>query len=96
FLWKNLRGAYKISQFWTWITNFEQQANCALCGNPESMEHILLDCNKSQPIKIIWNLAHKLWLKRETSWSNLHYRTILGCNLTNFQSPKGKRLSGEN
>ncbi|KAG1734359.1 hypothetical protein EDD22DRAFT_982468 [Suillus occidentalis] len=41
----NLHGAYKIGDFWDKISNYEQRGQCGLCRLPESMEHILINCN---------------------------------------------------
>ena len=52
FLWKSIHNAYKIGNFWTKIPEYEHRANCCLCGEVENMDHILVECQKSHPIKI--------------------------------------------
>jgi ribonuclease HI len=95
FLWKNLHGAYRLGEFWQNIPNFEQRGTCNLCGEVESMEHILIECENSPARKTIWKLAEELWKKREKDWPDVRYGTILGSNLAHFTDSKGKRLEGK-
>ncbi|KAG1745582.1 hypothetical protein EDD22DRAFT_786041 [Suillus occidentalis] len=94
FLWKCLHGTYKISEFWEKIPQFEQRGKCNICGVPETMEHILLECDAT-PQGTIWKAAQELWCKRETSWPSIRFGTILGCNLAAFRNDNGKRLIGK-
>ncbi|KAG1872258.1 hypothetical protein F4604DRAFT_1768278 [Suillus subluteus] len=59
------------------------------------MEHILLECDKSNASKIIWDATQDLWLKRETSWSDIKFGIILGCNLAIFRDNKGRKKEGK-
>ncbi|KAG2088266.1 uncharacterized protein F5147DRAFT_748446 [Suillus discolor] len=90
FLWKSLHGAYKIGEFWDKIPNCEMRGRCGLCDLPESMEHILLDCDKSTASKTIWKAAKELWQKHESNWPGVCFGTILGCNLITFRDPQKK------
>lgn len=94
FLWKSIHGAYKIGEFWDKIPNYEQRGQCSLCRSPESMEHILLDCN-SLASRTIWKAAKDLWCKREVSWPNIRFGTILGCSLITFNNENGKKITGK-
>ncbi|KAF8236317.1 hypothetical protein L208DRAFT_1530539 [Tricholoma matsutake] len=96
YLWKSLHNAYKIGSFWSRIPNMEPCDRCILCGESESMEHITIECPNSNAISIIWNLAKHLWLRREESWPEIQFGTILGCILADFKSEKGKKLHGKN
>lgn len=95
-LWKNMHGAYKIGEHWTSIPNYEHRANCGICGDTETMEHIHLRCDRSQAIKTIWKLTRKTWLKREENWPGINYGTILGCNLVHFKAQNGEPQHGKN
>ncbi|KAG1839789.1 ribonuclease H-like protein, partial [Suillus subluteus] len=95
FLWKCLHNAYKIGDHWSKIPNFENRSKCALCGEEETMEHIIIKCNNSQARKVIWSLAEELWRKRETTWPNISLGTILGCGIINFKNDKGKSIDGK-
>ncbi|KAG1773495.1 ribonuclease H-like protein [Suillus occidentalis] len=94
FLWKCLHGAYKIGEFWDKIPNCENRGKCSLCDLPESMEHILLDCNQSSASRVIWEAAADLWKKREANWPQIRFGTILGCNLAVLKDIKGKKKLG--
>ncbi|KAG1862607.1 hypothetical protein F4604DRAFT_1683755 [Suillus subluteus] len=95
FLWKNLRGVYCLGDFWLNILNFEKRGTCKLCGGIESMEHILIECQDSLVRQTVWNLAEKLWCRRENDWPVIRYGTILRCNLAHFTDSKKKRLEGK-
>lgn len=95
FLWKCMHNAYKIGEYWSRIPNYDQRSKCALCGEEETMEHILVDCDASQASKIIWNLARQLWLKREKKWPKITIGTILGANLVKFVNKSGKTTEGK-
>jgi hypothetical protein len=45
FLWKSIHGAYKIGEFWDKIPNYEGRGECGICRVPETMEHILTECD---------------------------------------------------
>jgi exonuclease III/ribonuclease HI len=96
FLWKNLHNAYKIGSFWERIPNMETRGRCSLCNESESMEHIIVECPNSQAIRIVWNLAKSLWLKKENFWPDIRYGTILGCALAAFKLRSGKIAPGKN
>src|ERR1700759_5396400 len=53
FLWKAIHGAHRCRDFWSHIPNYEQRALCPLCGEIESMDHILTEC-QNPGIKTIW------------------------------------------
>jgi ribonuclease HI len=94
FLWKCLHGTYKIGEFWEKIPQFEQRGTCNICGTPETMEYILLECNVT-PQETVWKAAQELWCKREASWPRIRFGTILGCNLAMFRDDNGKKLIGK-
>ncbi|KAI5986632.1 hypothetical protein EDD15DRAFT_2389828 [Pisolithus albus] len=87
FLWKCLHGCYKIGDFW--------MRTCPLCGETETMQHILLDCPNSIILDTVWPLVRQLWSKRETSCPLISFGSILGAGLADFRH-KGKRLLGKN
>ncbi|KAG1861731.1 hypothetical protein DFJ58DRAFT_657208, partial [Suillus subalutaceus] len=94
FLWKCLHGAYKIGEFWDKIPHCEIRGRCCLCNSPETMEHILLDCDKSSAQRVIWKAAKDLWCKCESSWLEICFSTILGCYLLIFHNAEGKEKLG--
>ncbi|KAG1777131.1 hypothetical protein EV702DRAFT_1179550 [Suillus placidus] len=96
FLWKMLHSAYKIGEYWEKIPNFEQRGKCGLCGDTETMEHILLECTKSTAKEMVWAAAKTLWLKREKSWLEIMVGSIMGCNLAKFKDERNKTMTGKN
>ncbi|KAG1807200.1 hypothetical protein EV424DRAFT_1474235 [Suillus variegatus] len=94
FLWKFLHGAYKIGEFWDKIPHLEQRGICDICSSPERMEHILLK-RKLIPLRMIWKAAQDLWCKRKATWPEIHFSTILGCNLATFYNNNGKKMVGK-
>ena len=74
----------------------EHRDRCILCGESESMEHIVIECPNSNAISIIWNLAKNLWLRCEEFWPEIRFGTVLGCTLADFKNENGKKLHGKN
>ena len=95
FLWKCLHNTYKVGSYWDNIPSFETRADCPICGIPESMEHILTECD-SPAQNLIWNLAKALWLKWHPVFPEIKFGTILGCSLAEFKDSKGKISRGDN
>ncbi|KAG1771544.1 ribonuclease H-like protein [Suillus occidentalis] len=94
FLWKSLHSAYKIGEFWDKIPHYENRGKCGLCSLPESMDHILLECDESPASRVIWKAAKDLWLKRENNWPDICFGSILGCNLITVRDSDGKEKVG--
>ncbi|KAJ3820892.1 hypothetical protein F5878DRAFT_650629 [Lentinula raphanica] len=94
FIWMTAHNGYKTGDYWTNITNFEHRANCVFCGETESMEHILTECEKSNH-KLIWSLTEALWQGKTMEWINPCFGTILGCGLIKMINDEGKHLAGD-
>jgi len=94
FLWKLLNGVHKCGEYWLNIPGFEQRSKCQTCGVPESMEHILTDCDVPGQ-EIIWSLAKNLWLKKHKHWPNVtNIGNITGCSLIEVRNQHGQRRNG--
>ncbi|KAJ6554399.1 hypothetical protein B0H19DRAFT_857027, partial [Mycena capillaripes] len=63
FLWRSMHGAHRLGKYWTHIPECEERANCTHCGELESLEHILFEC-QSPGQSQIWALAEELWQKK--------------------------------
>ncbi|KII82985.1 hypothetical protein PLICRDRAFT_65879, partial [Plicaturopsis crispa FD-325 SS-3] len=96
FLWKSLHDAYKIGEFWSRMSDpkYAHRAKCDLCGEEETMEHILLECESSPVNKIVWSQAEELWRKREKDWPTISYGLILGCGLVRLNNARTKKDEG--
>lgn len=77
FLWNGIHGTQKLGSFWTEIPGYEDRAKCPRCEVPETLEHILMDCER-RPRKTIWMLTEKLWCQKYPRWPEMKYGTILG------------------
>jgi len=78
FLFKAMHGTQKVGSYWTHINDMEYRSQCAHCDTTESMEHILLHCQRP-PTQTIWQLARELWPYAANLWPQLSLGTLLGC-----------------
>ncbi|KAJ7826030.1 hypothetical protein B0H13DRAFT_2241148 [Mycena leptocephala] len=90
FLWKSLHDTYHVGFFWDHVPNMEILGQCSTCRMPESLEHIMLECNAPGQQQV-WQLTERLWRLRFSTWPKLNWRLLLGCGLARFTSPNGKR-----
>ncbi|KAJ6540432.1 hypothetical protein B0H19DRAFT_1212976 [Mycena capillaripes] len=93
FLWKSMHSAHRLGKYWTHIPECEERANCAHCGELESLEHILFEC-QSPGQSQIWALAEELWRKKHTEWPTLSMGAALGCGMAIFKDDNGKPQPG--
>jgi hypothetical protein len=94
-LYKAMHRTQKIGTFWKDINNFEDWQNCGTCGVPESMSHILTDC-QATPIRLIWNLAKHYWPSTHYIWPEPSLGIILGCGSLSAQPSNAIRESRHN
>ena len=79
FLFKAINDALRIGDFWAHIPNLEERARCSSCHEtPESLEHILLDCEHTST-KLIWTLTKRHWPYDDPPWPDLCLGLLLGC-----------------
>ena len=78
FLFKAMHGTQKVGSYWTHINDMEYRSQCAHCDTTESMEHILLHCQRP-PTQTIWQLARELWPYAANLWPHLSLGMLLGC-----------------
>ncbi|KAF9494448.1 RnaseH-domain-containing protein [Pleurotus eryngii] len=83
YLWKTIHHAYKCGEWWQQIPGYEHRADCPQCQVPESMEHILLECD-SNARTIIWKLAQQMWELKGEEWPDLSWGTVLGIIISEF------------
>ncbi|KAJ6506347.1 hypothetical protein C8R47DRAFT_1192275 [Mycena vitilis] len=95
FLWKSVHNIYHVGAFWERIPHLEMFATCSACRLPESMEHIMLEC-ESPGQRQIWYLAQTLWQLRYNPWPKLNWGLLLGCGLARFKSIKGTPIPAKN
>ncbi|OCH95326.1 ribonuclease H-like protein [Obba rivulosa] len=88
FLWKCMHQAHRCGTYWEHIPNYEIRATCPQCNVPETMEHILLECDVPARTRV-WLMARTLWLKKHKTWPSLSFGTILGCDLVKVTDDAG-------
>lgn len=91
FLWKSLHSSYKVGSYWSNIPNYEDRGICRLCGESESIHHILVYCEPSIIRRTVLELASEWWCKREDTWPDISFGSILGANLPNSANTKSAK-----
>jgi hypothetical protein len=94
YMWKSMHGALKIGDYWSNIPGLEDRGVCVLCGQTETMEHILTIC-ETPARKQIWDLMNNLWQKRHNEGFEPSLGNVLGCGMPNFTADE-KPLTGKN
>ena len=95
FLWKHAHGTYRLGSFWNHIPGCEDRATCPLCDKPDTLEHIMTECD-SMERKVIWEQANKLWKRRYDHDLPTSEGAVLGGGLANFRNRKGRPDTGKN
>ncbi|KAJ7064028.1 hypothetical protein C8F01DRAFT_984071, partial [Mycena amicta] len=93
FFWKSIHGAHRIGRYWKNIPMMEDREKCSHCGETESLQHILIECERPGR-KEIWRLAKTLWEKKSLPWHEPSLSSVLGAGLAVFRDPNGKELKG--
>ncbi|KAK6984955.1 hypothetical protein R3P38DRAFT_2806009 [Favolaschia claudopus] len=94
FLWRCMHESFRVGMFWDHIPNLEHFGRCVICGVPETLEHIALQCD-ARGQKTVWNLCERTWKLRYPLWPKLYWGLLLGCALPRFRSSRGSRLRGK-
>ncbi|KAJ7891694.1 hypothetical protein B0H14DRAFT_2560741 [Mycena olivaceomarginata] len=71
----------------------QERGICKHCDVPETMEHILSQC-EAPGQKEIWELAKELWLKGNPDWAWPGIGTIIISGLATFKNGEGKVKAG--
>ena len=77
FLWKGMHDALKIGKYWEHIPGYETRANCGICGETETLEHILLEC-EAKAVRTIWGLVRAVATKKGIKLPKLLFGLVLG------------------
>ncbi|KAF8239304.1 hypothetical protein L208DRAFT_1237594 [Tricholoma matsutake] len=92
FLWMAAHSAYQISKYWlkgNFHEEIQNQCECPHCGTPETMDHILTQC-ESPGQKEIWEFAEQIWTQKNLEWRQPWIGNIICCTLTKFRINDGK------
>ncbi len=95
FLWMSIHDGYMIGTHWLrpkMSAELQNRAFCSICGECESMTHILLECDaKGQ--RLIWSLLEQLWRNTSTEWKTPTWGSIIGAACAVFKTQQGSRKS---
>lgn len=96
FLWKAIHNAHRIGDFWQHIPNYEQRGTCHACEMPETMTHVLTECDIPGR-EHVWRLAKSLWLKKNDTWPEIkNLGSITRCGLADFRKNDNTPDTGAN
>jgi len=90
-----MHDGYKVGDYWDGKNEVEIRGRCHRCHVPESMEHILLECEETGQ-REIWDLAETMWKSREGTpeWKQMSVGAILSCGLTKWCDKEGRPDKG--
>ncbi|KAJ7328386.1 hypothetical protein DFH08DRAFT_709582 [Mycena albidolilacea] len=97
FLWMITHDAYYVGTHWLregTSPEMQERGICKHCDIPETMEHILSQCEAPGQGEI-WELAKELWLKRNPDWAWPGIGTIITSRLATFKNEEGKVKAGD-
>ena len=89
--------AYMIGTNWlrpNYSPELQQRGECAACGQIETMEHILSECDVPGQ-RLIWQMAKGLWKKRNGKWPRPSLGAVLSSPVAPFLTKKGKPKAGD-
>jgi len=94
FLWKAMHEIHKCGPYWHKMGNPENRAECSMCGEEESLDHILFRCNES-PCRQVWARARAMTERKTREWPrDLDIYTVMGIGFIRIKNDQGKRLKG--
>ncbi len=80
--------------YWLKMTKYNKRGTCPKCDAPETMQHILFNCNANQS-KIIWKIAETISECKNIQWpSNLDVTTIMALLLLKVHNQDGQVCNG--
>lgn len=65
-----MHSGHMCSEYWTQMMNHKHREVCIVCGEEESIIHILFKCNLSGH-NVAWTVAKDLWSKLGRPWPTL-------------------------
>jgi len=93
FLWKLLHNAHKCGPYWFKMPELSERGICQTCNTPETMQHIVFNCEANQ-CNMIWNAARAICSKKNIDTPDLDITTIMALPLVNIKSETGKIRPG--
>ncbi len=93
FLWMATHDGYMIGSHWlrpNMPVDLQTRATCGICGEIESMTHIIFDC-KAVGQSTIWKLLKETWALTGSTWYEPCWGTSFGAACAVFKSEDGSR-----
>ncbi|TFK84438.1 RnaseH-domain-containing protein [Polyporus arcularius HHB13444] len=93
FMWMAIHDGYMIGTHWLrpkMPADLQQRAYCAICGECETMSHIILEC-KAKGQELIWKLLKEVWSHTGENWVEPNWGTSFGAACASIRNPKGAR-----
>ncbi len=95
FMWMAIHDGYMLGTQWlrpNMSAELQLRAVCSICGECETMSHVLLECGaKGQ--EILWNLLKETWALTGAKWNEPCWGTAIGAACAVFTSRDGDRKS---
>jgi hypothetical protein len=91
------QDAYMVGTSWlrpSYPPELQEQSECQICFQTESMEHILVECTTTGQSEV-WYSADTLWLKKYNSTVKPSFGNILGSPAVLFKSEDGAPDQGK-
>ncbi|KAJ7855229.1 hypothetical protein B0H13DRAFT_2237905 [Mycena leptocephala] len=94
FLWKVIHEGYILGDQWKHFNGFEDRGTCKKCDVPESMEHILTQCDEVCQ-EFVWSLVYDLWKQKTgVGLAKPLVGDIMACGLIKKGNTPGKTDAG--
>ncbi|KAF8318083.1 hypothetical protein DL93DRAFT_424564 [Clavulina sp. PMI_390] len=94
FLWKCQHGTLKIGSYWTKMPGYGNRAECSLCGELETIDHILFECEQGAGEEA-WRLTKGVLEQKGVPWPrHMNIHTIIGIPFASHKNKEGRKLQG--
>ncbi len=93
FMWMTVHDAYMIGTHWlrpNMSAELQERAICTVCGECETMTHIIFEC-RAVGQELIWDLLRNTWVLTGTAWNEPIWGSTLGAACAVFTTPEGTR-----
>ncbi|TFK79978.1 hypothetical protein K466DRAFT_638937 [Polyporus arcularius HHB13444] len=95
FYWMAVHDGYMLGTHWlrrNMSAELQNRASCAICGELETMTHIILECS-AQGQETVWSLMEETWKLTGTEWKEPCWGSAFGAACAVFKTSDGKRKS---
>ncbi len=93
FIWMAVHDGYMLGTHWLrpkMSLELQMRANCAICGERETMTHVIFEC-KAKGQEIIWTLLEQVWSHTGEVWKRPSWGTTFGAACAVIKTTGGHR-----